>query len=156
MRPVRLLPVALLSAAFTATAVTAADKPLKGDLAKIQGRWAGMGGPQKDIATEYTFEGDSFKLRFTSPSGDFGGIDGRFKMDESAMPHRTIDFVEQNGLRVPRLRDTLAIYAFMDDETLKICNPVRNARRPDDFVASEGGGSGTIVLKRVAGSDKPK
>jgi uncharacterized protein (TIGR03067 family) len=147
-----------LSAAFFSTlvipaALTADDKPDGDDVAKIQGTWKGKAGKQGEVDVEYVFEGNAFKLRFTFPGDNKGGIDGKFKLDPMAKPHKTIDWTDLKGLAGGAPPDSLGIYVFEDENTLKICNPRAQDPRPDEFFESKGGGIGTIVLKRAKAKD---
>jgi uncharacterized protein (TIGR03067 family) len=150
---------AILAAVVTSTAVMADDKTPKGDLAKIQGRWEGVSGrPEEGTSVEYTFEGKSFRLRFKSPGGATGGLDGKFRIDETAKPHNTIDWVDQKGLKGRAYPDIPGIYALLDDDTLKLCTPGINSARPTEFYESTDSsmGQGTIVLKRkTKANDRP-
>ena len=42
-----------------------------------------MAGPRNDIAVTYRFEGNSSHLRLVFPNGGEGGVDGRFKIDNT-------------------------------------------------------------------------
>jgi uncharacterized protein (TIGR03067 family) len=153
-----LLTSLVLVAARMTTAAMADDQPLKGDLANLQGRWTGVSGRDKDVTVEYVIEGDSFKLRFKSPHGEEGGMDGKVKLDETAKPHKSVDWVDQKTLKGRAFPDLRGIYDFEDADTVKVCDSGVGAARPKEFFDSTESrtGRGTIVLKRMTGNGKPK
>jgi uncharacterized protein (TIGR03067 family) len=153
--------LAFVTASLAVIAMPAAavdDKPFKDDLARIQGTWKGVIGGN-NVTMIYTISGDSYKLRYVLPDGeDLGdGIVGKFKLDETAKPHKAIDWLDskivKNGRNLP---DLPAIYAFEGHETLKICNPLVAKPRPTEFFESNGNFLGTVVLKREAKQADPK
>lgn len=150
----------LLLAALTAatTAATADDTPLKGDLAKIQGKWTATAEPRPGLKLSwlYQIEGNTVRIRVTTPNGQEVEHKGEFKINESGKPHKTIDWIKRtdptSGVELP---DIPAIYAFENDDVLKICQPAVGRERPErpmefgpDFPAG-GRSGGTLKLTRV-------
>src|SRR5205809_79202 len=115
-----LLPAALF-AAVAACASTRADEPVpKGDLAKLQGRWKATVGPQKNIPVTLTIKGTTASYAVNAPNGEEYKATGELKVNESAQPHKTIDWVKftrPNGEPAP---ENLSIYEFVGDD-LKLC-----------------------------------
>src|SRR4051812_25547813 len=99
----------LPAAAFALVLVSSAwadDKtaPLKGDLAKFQGAWTAKVGPNNDIDAVLKFEGKTVNLKVTMPDGQETELKGEFVLDDSAKPHKTINwtkFTSPTGDDVP-------------------------------------------------------
>lgn len=145
----------LLAAAGIPSAARAddANKP-KGDLAKIQGKWTGEGGPGKAIKLTITFEGNDTKVQATLPDGDTMDLKGEVRVDDQAKPLKTLDWVNFKFPGGAAMPDRPGIYEFDGDDTLKVCSAGLDGVRPTKFNDAEGEQSpGTFVLKR---EPKPK
>lgn len=127
----------------------AESAPLKGDLAKFQGKWSAMVGPEKDNPLVVVFKGTSasFKLTFQGEEREF---QGEIKLDESAKPHKTIDWIKFKRPTGEDVPPNLGIYEF-DGEELKICSGGAGKERPTEFKAGEAGPPQLVVLKREGG-----
>ena len=145
--------------AIMAMSMAAADdKPPRDDIARIQGNWRGVS-PGNNVTMIYTFSGNNYTLLYEKPDGErLGpGIVGKFKLDETAKPHKAVDWTDSTVVATGRnILDLPAIYAFDDDDTLKICNPLVDHPRPTEFFKSQGNFVGTVVLKREAKRADPK
>src|SRR5262249_5144880 len=64
------------------------EKPLGGDLAKLQGRWTATAGPQKDIPMEMEIKGTKSTIRLTTPDGADIELSSEIKLDEKADPKK--------------------------------------------------------------------
>lgn len=125
------------------------DAP-KGDLAKFQGTWTTVVGPERDIEIVMTFEGGDVNLSMTR-NGEERSAKGKVELDEAAKPHKAITFkgfVRQDGSEVP---ENLGIYVFEGDDTIKVCAGGPGNDRPTEMKAGEGGPPTLFTLTR-----KPK
>ncbi len=149
-----IFPAAFLAVLIARPAFAADEKPLKGDLAKIQGAWTTKIGPEQNLDAVVTFRGTEVKLKLTTPDGQDFELTGEIKLDEEAKPHKTIDwakFKTPNGDDAP---DNLGIYEIVDKDTVKVCNGGPNNPRPKEMKAGDGGDPHILTLKRKA--DKPE
>jgi uncharacterized protein (TIGR03067 family) len=133
-------------------AVYADDEAPKGDLAKLQGKWKTMIGPNKDIPITIEIKGKNIAATFTNDEGKEMTLKGELKLDEKAKP-KTADFVNFRGGDGEDMPDNLAIYELADDEW-KVCAGGHNNPRPTDFKDSDDGGPHLLVLKRVKDETK--
>ncbi len=127
----------------------AEDAPAaKGDLDKLQGTWTAKVGPDKDIVIAITIKGKAVTLKISTPnSGDFS-VDGEVKIDETAKPHKTIDWVnfkKDDGEAAP---DNHGLYEFVDANTLRLCSGGPGNDRPTEFKAGDGGPPNLVVMAR--------
>jgi uncharacterized protein (TIGR03067 family) len=143
----------LLLAALCATTLVArsgahADEPaLSGDLAKLQGEWTAMFGPQKNIPMVLKIEGNSVTLQITTAEGQQRESKGEIKLDEKAKPHKTIDWVKfttPSGEPAPANR---GIYMLSGD-SITVCNGGPGNERPTEFKAGQGGPPQLLTLNR--------
>lgn len=134
------------------------DAALSGDLAKIQGRWTGKFGRDNDIVVAFEIKGNEVSGHFTTKDGEDVKLKGELKLDESAKPHKAVDWVKFTGRDGQELPANLGIYSIEGDE-FKVCNGGPNNPRPTEFKAGENGEPPQlIVLKRdkTAAADAPK
>lgn len=100
------------------------DAALSGDLAKIQGRWTGKFGRDNDIVVAFEIKGNEVSGHFTTKDGEDVKLKGELKLDESAKPHKAVDWVKFTGRDGQELPANLGIYSIEGDE-FKVCNGVR-------------------------------
>ena len=144
--------VACCLAALAPLAARAADDPKpSGDLAKIQGRWTGMVGPEKNVPLTLVIEGTKANASFTRPDGTDVALKGKIKIDESKSPKQMdwTGFVRPDGNDA---EDNLGIYE-LDGDTLKVCNGGPGNDRPAKFEEGTDGPPHIIVLKREKAKD---
>ena len=130
---------------------TADDKSAKGELQKFQGTWAGtstFGGQPLQMAV--TVKEDSWTFENTRPNGAKITGSCKFAINEKAIPVKTIDLiglVRRTARGDSNPETQLAIYEFLDDDTLKICNG--GNERPAEFKEGiDGGRPKLFTLKR--------
>ena len=129
----------------------------RGDLALLQGSWAGQVGPEKNVPIKYTFVGDSVTIRIM-----YGGVNGReitlkgkVRLDESAKPEKAVDWLNLADASGKSLPQQPGIYALEGTTTLKIRNARDPKTRPDGF-ADVAGAPATLVLTRLAEAPQEK
>lgn len=117
-------------------AVARAEDPT-GDLAKLQGTWKAMIGPNKDRPVTLEIKGKAITAKFTNDDGKVLDLKGEVALNESASP-RTIDFAKfkNDGEDID---DTLGLYK-VEGDTLTLCVGSPGDPRPTEFKAGEGDG----------------
>ena len=150
MRPIL---CALVLAVPLAGFARAEDPPLAGDVAKLQGTWTTMIGPEKNVPLKVEIEKTSLTLRFTNRQGDEITMKGEFKLDEKASP-RTIDFIHFKRPNGETAEPNLGIYKF-DGETWVVCNGGPGNARPKEFKNSEDGPPRVLEFRRAKAEPKP-
>jgi uncharacterized protein (TIGR03067 family) len=123
---------------------------LKGDLAKLQGKWTTKVGPNKDLPISWVVEGDKVTARIRTLAGKDVTTKFTLKLDESATPKSfdqtkiRIDF----GGDVGELdaEDSPAIYELKGDEW-KVCLVPFGTPRPKVFASGES--SDLVILRRI-------
>jgi uncharacterized protein (TIGR03067 family) len=133
----RRLATALLIAFLPlALAIARADDPAPtGDLAKLQGEWKTMIGPNKDRPVTFSIKGKAVAVKFTTGDGETLNLAGEIKVDESASP-RTIDFVgfKHDG---EAMDDSRGLYK-VEGDTFTLCVAGPGEPRPAEFKAGSG------------------
>ena len=86
----------------------------------------------------YQIEGNTARIRIIPANGRAVELKEDFKIDESSKPHKSIDWIKRVDPLGKELPDMPAIYAFVDDDTLKICQPaggtlIQQLQRPKQF-----------------------
>ena len=148
----------LLAALIAGPASLADDKPIEGDLAKLQGSWSGKTGRNGVFTTVWTIKGDQVQFDNVTESGKktTGGT-GILALDGQGKPHKTIDstIVKRQGGIGGGPGIVLGIYEFVDADTIRICNgsPTRPAAFGEDV---DGEFRMTFTLKRVTGPKESK
>ena len=145
---------ALTVMALAIPCVLAQDKPLDGDLKKLQGKWSTKAGPDSANVT-LILETGKISFVIPAPTGEEKTIAGTFTIDEKAEPK----VITWSGMKVDDrpLPDVEGIYTFDGEDTLKIAGG-SGKERPKAFVEkgkeSEGARANTMVFTRV--KDEPK
>src|SRR4051794_14577878 len=103
-------------------------KDIQGDLAKIQGTWKAMTGPQKDIPVVMEIQGRRAVSTLTTPDGQTITMRCQIRLDEKASP-KSWDWVEVIAPDSRKSPDQLAIYK-LEVDTLTICNGGSDKKRP--------------------------
>ena len=127
----------------------------KGDLAKLQGTWTAKVGPEKNIPIAITIKGNAVALKITAPDGQEFTSNGEVKLDETARPHKKIDWVKFTGGTGDPVPDNLGLYEFVDANTLRVCSGGPGNERPTEFKAGEDGPPNLLTLNRM-GAEKNK
>lgn len=134
-----------------------ADAPAAAnDLAKLQGKWSAMVGPDKRIPIIFEFKDKSFSIHVTF-NGEEATLTGDIKIDDTKSP-KEIDFLNFTGPGGESIGDNLGIYKLEGDE-LTSCSGGPGNDRPTEFKAGDGGAPNLTVFKRVIDDvkkDEPK
>ncbi len=133
---------------FAALADEKADAP-KGDLGKLQGTWTAKVGPEKNVPIVLTIQGKAVTLKITGPDGQEYNSKGEIKVDESAKPFKTIDWVKFTRPDGEEAPENLALYEFLDADTVRLCSGGPGNERPTEFKAGDGGPPNILELKRT-------
>lgn len=130
--------------------IAAADDAPKGDLGKFQGKWKTMVGPEKNFAVSIVIQGNSVTVSGTIPNGEEFEVKGELKLNETAKPFKTVDWIKFAGPDGNDAPENKGIYEFVDADTIKLCNGGPGNDRPAEFKdgEGEGGGRDMILLKR--------
>ena len=127
----------------------AGDNAADGDAKKLQGKWIAKGGPGGAPIT-MIFEKDRVSIKLVDPTGVEMTIVGDYALDEKSSP-RGMSWTHVK-VRERELQDMAAIYAFSDDDTLKIAG-VGGSTRPKEFIEKgkelPGIRSNTMILTRA-------
>jgi uncharacterized protein (TIGR03067 family) len=124
--------------AWTRVKDAAADKPLPGDLAKIQGTWQAGAGPDDQVMIKLTVKENAYTARWDPGDGTKVEIRGELRMNDKATPNKTVDFFKNQRNDGEDARDNLGIYEITAD-TFKLCVGGAGNERPTEFKAGEGG-----------------
>lgn len=121
----------------------------KGDLAKFQGNWTVQIGQNNDFTIALTFKGTSVALKGTRPNGEDFEMKGEIKLDESAKPYKTIDWLGFKRADGEDAQPNLGIYEVLEDGTIRVCSGGPGNERPTEFKAGEEGPPHLGILKRA-------
>ncbi len=128
----------------------AADEPktesLKGDLAALQGEWTAQAGPEKNVPVTMKIKEKTISLAFEL-NGDAREIKGELKLDDSAKPHKTIDFIKftrPDGEDAPA---NLGIYTLEGDK-FTVCSGGPGKERPTEMKAADMGQPTILVFTK--------
>ena len=138
---------------LAAATPAAADAPApKGDLAKLQGVWTGKLGPAEDVPVSYSFAADAVTIQFRLAGANSRAVllTGKVRLDESAKPHKAVDWLALTDPTGKSLPDQPGVYALVGDDVLKIRNGRAGLPRPAELPD----GPPTITLVRA--KDEPK
>lgn len=125
------------------------DDAPQGDLAKVQGKWKAMGGPNGNIPIAMTIQGSAVTLAFTTPQGQQRELKGQIKLGEISQP-KSWDWTKFTRPNGDAAEDNLAIYQ-LDGDSLKICSGGPGNDRPTEFKAGDGGPPNLLVFHRAKG-----
>jgi hypothetical protein len=131
------------------------DKPIKGDLARLQGTWTARLDP---FQSTMTIRGHTCWFDNVAADGSRVGLISTIDVNERARPHKTIDdtHITRYGRGGPGLDRVLGIYEFLDEDTIRINNgsdderPAGFDEGPDDWR------SGAFIMKRDTGQVKAR
>jgi uncharacterized protein (TIGR03067 family) len=129
------------------------DEAPKGDLGKMQGKWTGMIGPEKNVPLVIVLKGQSVAITVTRPdTGQAIEFKGEIRIDEKSKPKQWdwTKFASPDGQEVP---DNLAIYD-LDGDTLKVCSGGPGNPRPSEFKEGQNGPPTLVTLTRVKDDSK--
>lgn len=145
MRRLSALCVTMLALPGLALGADDKAKAPEGDLAKIQGTWAAMVGPQADIPIEIEIKGKAATLRL-SRNGDNIELKGELALNEKASP-KTIDWMNWKSPMGDNIPVNLGIYK-IDGDTMTTCSGGPGNDRPSEFKQGEAGPPNLVTYKR--------
>jgi uncharacterized protein (TIGR03067 family) len=121
-----------------------ASPALKGDLARLQGKWTAEAGAPRDTNVMAEIKGTTITISQTRPgeSRYLHAVES-IRIDETATP-RTMDFTHSNAASG---RVTPGIYE-LDGETLKLAVGDPGGPRPSEFRSGEGGKAPHLLILR--------
>lgn len=140
-------PLAVLcAAALLVPPATPAQAPLEGDLAKVQGRWKAMVGPNQEIPIVMEIKDQTVLATFKTPKGEDVPLKGEIRLDDAPRPKTWdwVKFTRPDGSEAP---PNLAVYE-LDGDTLTICNGGPGRPRPGELKAGEAGPPHLVIFRR--------
>jgi uncharacterized protein (TIGR03067 family) len=146
MKAQRLVPLIAVLGPLLVAAADAAEP--KGDLAKFQGKWKTMVGPEKNFPIALLIKGTTVTVSGSTPDGQDFEVKGEIKLDDAAKPFKTIDWVKFAGPEGNDLPENKGIYELVDGDTIKVCNGGPGKDRPTEFKDGEAGSPDVTLLKR--------
>lgn len=147
MNAYRLAPLIVVILPLLAAA--ADDDAPKGDLGKFQGKWKATVGPEKNVTLSILIKKSAVTATIAAPDGQEFEIKGEIKLDETAKPTKTVDWVKFIGPDGNEAPDNKGLYELVDADTIKVCNGGPGNDRPTEFKDGDGGNPSLIILKRA-------
>lgn len=114
------------------------------DLARFQGTWKGSVGKDTTVGIVLIIEKSNYTVSFSTADGASYTFKGEFKLDEKAKP-ATIDFVKSKGPDGQEVPETLGLYQFEGNDTLKLCTSEAGQARPGKIEKGENDTSPYLV-----------
>jgi uncharacterized protein (TIGR03067 family) len=118
-----------------------------GDLAKMQGHWTAKVGANQQGTVSLTIKGTSVVVTMPTREGTPRERKGEIKVDETAQPNKTLDWVNFTTRSGEPAPPSLGIYK-LDGNTLTICSGGPGNDRPTEFKAGENNRPTLLVLTR--------
>ena len=143
------IPVLTLAVAVVASPAVAEEIAVKGDLARMQGRWVTRAGERRELVVALEITGCRASVEITTPQGLKVQARGEVRVNETVVPH-TLDWVGFSSADVIDLPDIPAIYK-LDERGMTVCNGGPNNPRPARFQA----GAGVLADLHVFERPKP-
>jgi uncharacterized protein (TIGR03067 family) len=137
----------VLTRKTAATGAAAEATSATGDLARMQGHWTAKVGANQQRTLSLTIKGTSIALTVPTRDGPQREIKGEIKIDESAQPNKTLDWVNMTRADGETAQPSLAIYK-LEGRTLTICSGGPGRDRPTEFKAGERNRPSLLVLNR--------
>jgi uncharacterized protein (TIGR03067 family) len=123
------------------------DPSDRGDLSRLQGRWAAQAGARRAIRVTLEIQGRRVEASFTTPQGVRFTFRGELRLDETSSP-RQLDWVNFTGADQQDFAPIPAIYK-IDRDMFTVCNGGLNGPRPKEFKAGEGALAEVVVFRRI-------
>jgi uncharacterized protein (TIGR03067 family) len=117
-----------------------------GDLAKLQGNWKAMTGPNKDRPVTMELKGKTIAAKLTGEDGEVTSLKGELAVNDSAKPP-TIDFTKFKNGQGEDVGDIQGIYR-LEGDTLTICVGNPGGARPTEFKVEDNGGHRLLTFTR--------
>ncbi len=140
------LVIALSIASLSITLARADDSSPPGDLARLQGTWTAMVGPERDIPITLEVQKQKVTINGKRPGGEDFTLKGELKLDEKASP-KTIDWVKFVGAQGNEAPENLGLYK-LEGDTLTVCSGGPGGERPTEFKKGDGGPPQLITFAR--------
>lgn len=132
---------------LTRVKVAPDEKPLNGDLAKLQGTWTAPAGPEGGPLITMTIKVNAYTANWDRDDGTKAVRKGELRVNEQATPHKTIDFFNTKHEDGDSVRDSLGIYQF-DGDKVKFCVGDPGDERPTEFKKGEDGPPHILTFSR--------
>jgi uncharacterized protein (TIGR03067 family) len=133
----------LISCLALNAAIRGDDPAPKGDLAKLQGNWKAMIGPNKDRPITMEVKGKTIAAKITGEDGEMSSLKGELAVNDSAkIP--AIDFTKFKNQQGEDVGDVLGIYR-LEGDTLTLCTGNPGDARPTEFKAGEDNGGHRLM-----------
>jgi uncharacterized protein (TIGR03067 family) len=123
------------------------EKPITGDLGKLQGTWLTHVGANEELEIAMTIKVNAYTATWVKDDGSKIELKGELRVNEKATPNKTIDFFNTKGEGGEDARDSLGIYEF-EDEKVKFCVGGPGDERPTEFKRGDDGAPHIIVFTK--------
>lgn len=129
------------------------EAPPEGDLAKLQGQWKTLIGPEKNVPLLVTIKGKAITAVLKPPTGEDFTLHGELKLDETANP-KTVDWINFKSPNGDETQSNFGLYKFEGEKWI-VCNGGPGKPRPTEMKAGEDGPPNLIEFERVKPEPKP-